>query len=112
MDYHDAVRKLPVAKELKQKQLEALERIQKEDHGDNKAKIKQQKKDIQRLKEKLTAQDELIKGYADAVEHCDPKTAAVAKEHATVGQVVLAETAKLHEGDKQNRELWLSLIHI
>ena len=106
MDYHDAVRKLPEAKELKQKQLEALERIQKEDHGDNKAKIKQQKKDIQRLKEKLTAQDELIKGYADAVEHCDPKTAAVAKEHATVGQVVLAETAKLHEGDKQNRELW------
>jgi len=106
MDYHDAVRKLPEAQDLKQKQLEALERIQTEDHGDNKAKIKQQKKDIQRLNEKLTAQDELIKGYADAVEHCDPETAAVAKEHASVGQVVLSETAKLHEGDKQNRELW------
>ena len=106
MDYHDAVRKLPEAQDLKQKQLEALERIQTEDHGDNKAKIKQQKKDIQRLKEKLTAQDELIKGYAEAVEHSDPESAAVAKEHATVGQVVLSETAKLHEGDKQNRELW------
>ena len=106
MDYHDAVRKLPEAQDLKQKQLDALERIQAQDHGDNKGKLKQQKKDSQRLKEKLAVQDELIKGYSDAVEHCDPQIAATAKEHATIGQVVLSETAKLHEGDKQNRDLW------
>ncbi len=106
MDYHDAVRKLPEAEELKQKQLDALERIQSQDHGDDKSKLKQQKKDTQRLKEKLALQDELITGCSGAVEHCDPQVAAVAKEHATIGQAVLEETAKLHEGDKQNRDLW------
>jgi len=52
MDYHSAVAKLPEAVELKQKQQEALERIQSQDHGDDKSKLKQQKKDLQRLKEK------------------------------------------------------------
>jgi len=106
MDYHAAVRELPKAQELKQKQLEALDRIQSQDHGDDKGKLRQQKKDVQRLKEKLILQDELIDGYSGAVEHCDPKIAAVAKEHVTVGEAVLSETAKLHEGDRQNRDLW------
>ncbi len=106
MDYHAAVQKLPEAQELKQKQLEALERIQSADHGDNKGKLKQQKKDIQRLKEKLTVQDELIASYTSALEDCDPQVAEVAKQHAQVGQQVLAETARLHEGDTENRALW------
>jgi len=62
MDYHAAVRELPKAQDLKQKQLEALDRIQSQDHGDDKGKLRQQKKDVQRLKEKLTLQDELIDG--------------------------------------------------
>ena len=78
MDYHDAVRKLPEAQDLKQKQLDALERIQAQDHGDNKGKLKQQKKDSQRLKEKLAVQDERIIGYSDAVERCDPQIASTA----------------------------------
>ena len=106
MDYHSAVKKLPEAEELKQKQLDALERVGSEDHGDNKAKSKQQKKDIQRLKEKLTTQDELIASYKNAVEGCSAEVAEVARQHANIGQEVLLETAKLHEGDKENRQLW------
>jgi len=106
MDYHSAVAKLPEAKELKKKQQDALERIQSQDHGDDKSKLKQQKKDLQRLKEKLTAQDELIAGLTATVDNCDPEVASVAREHATVGEEVLHETVKLHEGDKTNRDLW------
>ncbi len=106
MDYHSAVKKLPEAEGLKQKQLDAVERVQAEDHGDNKGKLKQQKKDLQRLKEKLVVQDELIKSYKSAVEECDPEVAEVAKQHASIGQRVLEETANLHSGSNENKALW------
>ena len=105
-DYHASVRKLPEARELKGKQLEALERIQSQDHSDNKAKLKQQKKDVQRLKEKLSQQDELIASHVTLVENCDPQVASTAQEHSQIESEVLAETARLHEGDKENRDLW------
>ena len=106
VDYHDAGRKLPEARDLKQKQLDALSRIESQDHGDDKSKRKQQKKDIQRLHEKIAVQDELIAAYADAVENCEPSLAQVASAHPDIGKTVLLETAKLHEGDAENRALW------
>lgn len=106
MDYHSAVKKLPEAEDLKRKQLDAVERVQAEDYGDNKGKLKQQKKDLQRLKEKLVVQDELIKSYKSAVEECDPEVAEVAKQHAGIGQRVLEETANLHSGGNENKALW------
>ncbi len=106
MDYHSAVKKLPEAEALKQKQLDAVERIEAEDHGNNKGKLKQQKKDLQRLAEKLAVQDELIQSYKSAVEDCDPEVAEVAKKHASIGQQVLEETAKLHAGGNENKALW------
>lgn len=36
----------------------------------------------------------------------DDRLIAVANEHADIGQKVLAETAALHAGDKENLELW------
>ena len=106
MDYHAAGRKLPEATDLKQKQVDALARVQGEDHGDNKAKVKQQKKDVQRLKEKIATQDELIEAFSDTVQNSDPQTVSVAKEHSQVEKAVLEETARLHEGDTENRALW------
>jgi len=106
MDYHAAGRKLPEASELKQKQLDALQSIQGEDHSGDKSKTKQQKKDIQRLNEKIAAQDDLILDFENTLQNSDPKTISVAKEHADIERAVLAETASLHEGDKENRALW------
>jgi len=106
MDYHTAVEKQPEAQALKQKQLEALQRIQSEDHGDNKAKLKQQKKDVQRLKEKLAVQDELIASFESAVKDCDPAISEVAIKHPDIGRQVLVETAKLHGADNENKALW------
>lgn len=106
VDYHSAVAKLPEAQELKQKQLDALARIQNENHGDDKGKLKKQKKDTQRLKEKLVVQDEIIASLSSSIEDCSEDTVAVATQHADVGRDVLLETAKLHEGDRENRDLW------
>lgn len=106
VDYHGVVARLPEAKEVKQKQLEALERIQAENHGDDKGKIKKQKKDVQRLTEKLAVQDELITGLSSSIAEYDAVTVTVAKQHASIGTDVLLETAKLHEGDQENRDLW------
>ena len=108
MDYHAAVAKLPEVHDTIAKQQAALSRIQSEDHADNKAKAKQQKKDIARLNEKLTAQQELVSGLISTIEavKSDSTLYAVAKEHPQIGQSVLAETVKLHEGDAENKGLW------
>ncbi len=105
VDYHGAAKALPEAQELKQKQLGALEKIQAQDHTDDKAKLKKVKKDIQRLKEKIALQDELIVGFTKTL-NSDAEIQAVAAQHPTIANDVLVETAKLHEGDKENRELW------
>ncbi|HYW80522.1 MAG TPA: arginine--tRNA ligase, partial [Thermoguttaceae bacterium] len=41
-----------------------------------------------------------------AVVQSDPVLSRLAAEHAEIGTAVLAETAKLHEGDEENLRLW------
>ena len=55
----------------------------------------------QSLKKKL--QDTQAK--IEAVQS-DPELASLAAEHQGIGQAVLQETAKLHQGDAENLELW------
>jgi len=51
----------------------------------------------------------LVRKVADAKPEeleADPEAAALAARHLDAGREVLAETAKLHEGDPENRALW------
>jgi len=51
----------------------------------------------------------LVRRVADAKPDelaLDPQAAALAAEHPGAGREVLAETARLHEGDPENRALW------
>jgi arginyl-tRNA synthetase len=51
----------------------------------------------------------LVRKVADAKPEelaADPAAAALAARHPDAGREVLAETAKLHEGDPENRALW------
>ena len=51
----------------------------------------------------------LVRKVADAKPEelaADPEAAALAASHPDAGREVLAETAKLHEGDPENRALW------
>ncbi len=108
MDYHSARRKLPEAQDTLDKQQQALERIKGTDTTNDKAKAKQQKKDINRLGEKITAQNELLQQLSSTIESLESDAALLetAKQHSAVEQEVLSETVKLHGGDGENRALW------
>ncbi|MEM7256766.1 MAG: arginine--tRNA ligase [Pseudomonadota bacterium] len=107
MDYHGALKQLPAAQELLHKQQLALERVSAEKH-DDKAKQKKQKKDIARLNEKMSEQGELIAGLEKNIAGAQeqPDFLKVAQAHPDIAQNVLAETARLHEGDTENKGLW------
>ncbi|OED38683.1 arginine--tRNA ligase [Chromatiales bacterium (ex Bugula neritina AB1)] len=107
MDYHSAVRKLPEAREALEKMQLAQERVSATE-ASGKSEIKQKKKDISRLNEKIAAQTEVIEGLAGTIEKvkADAALLSVANEHAAVGQAVLDETVRLHSGNPQNREYW------
>lgn len=53
----------------------------------------------------VRAEIEAAQAKIDSVEQ-DPKLAAIAAQHADVPAAVLRETAKMHEGDPENRALW------
>ena len=108
IDYHAAVQKLPEAKELLEKQNAALQKVLAyEPSGDKKA-DKQNKKDQQNLRDKITDQKKLIESLeAKIATVCDNAALLVdANSHSDIGDCVLAETARLHEGDEQNMKLW------
>lgn len=108
MDYHSAIAKLPEASDTLEKQQVALERVKTQEPGEDKAKAKQQRKDVARLNEKISAQNEQIHGLNSTIEAilADASLSAAAAGHPQVGKSVLEETARLHAGDTENRRLW------
>ncbi len=108
MDYHSAVAKLPEAKELLEKQEAALEKLKAQEPTGDKAADKKNRKDIGRLSEKIKDQSDLIFQLGNKIDlvQQDESTKLLAVNHADVSAMVLAETAKLHEGDEENQKLW------
>ncbi len=108
MDYQGARRKLPEVQETLDKQQQALERVKGTDTHDDKAKIKQQKKDINRLAEKIAMQQEQLQKLGSTIASLESDAALLdtARQHESVEQEVLSETVKLHAGDSENRALW------
>ena len=58
------------------------------------AQVAQARSELDELREKLAAVDD------------DPELSGLAAAHADIGRQVLQETARLHEGDPTNRQLW------
>ena len=112
MDYHSAVAKLPEAKELLEKQKAALEKVTATDPGDDKAAKKKQKKDTQSLNGKIKDQTELVESLAKKIADVDADSAMKEQfsSHANIGSDVLIETAKLHDGDAENKKLWVEFL--
>ncbi len=75
--------------------------------GDKKAdkKSSQQLHKLDRQREDLQAEMSWLVKKIDEAD-ADHTFAEIAREHAGVDQAVLAETAKLHEGDEENLRLW------
>ena len=108
MDYHDAVKALPDATDLLTIQQSALERVQAEVPGNDKAALKKQKKDVHALSDKINAQKQAIENLQQKIAAVDndPEFKQIADAHPDIATAVLTETAKLHEGDAENIKLW------
>jgi len=105
MDYHEGKAKLPRLEERLAQQTAALEDARRQ------AGLSPDKNAKKALRRAEAAVDEL-RGEIDALTDSlaavddDSVIAALAAEHADIGQAVLAETAKLHAGDEENLRLW------
>ena len=69
---------------------------------------KRGKKELQRLQAKLNEDASSLNKLRELlnnVEH-DPQLRELANAHENINQAVLAETVKLHEGDRENLALW------
>ncbi|MCP4081726.1 MAG: arginine--tRNA ligase [Planctomycetaceae bacterium] len=108
IDYHNSVAKLPDAKALLEKQEQLFAEFSATDPGEDKALAKKLKKDTKSIKSKIAAQKEMIQSLVQTIEtvESDPATHDLANRHPQIAQNVLAETAQLHAGDIENKELW------
>ncbi len=108
MDYQDAVRTLPAARELLQKQQAALSRIQETPASSDKKEEKQRQKDIGALNQKIAEQHESIASIEKTIANVssDPSMAEMVTQHPEIGRAVLDETSALHAGDATNVKLW------
>ena len=87
---------------LKEKQSAATEK------GD----IKKIKKELSAVSKRLDSQKENgngLKAKIDAIES-NPDLVGIANAHPEIGHQVLLETAKLHEGDEENKKLWTEFL--
>jgi arginyl-tRNA synthetase len=108
VDYHAAAHKLPTLKQDFATKKEELQELEITTLPLGKQELKQHKKAISKLHEKLGETQELIDSLENKVSdvESDPALAHLATEHADIGQAILAETAKLHESDAENLALW------
>jgi arginyl-tRNA synthetase len=107
VDYHAGIAALPKQKTRITEIESRLKALVPPAESDKNAKKKYQA-DLRKLESTLAEATEEIAALAAkqaAVEN-DPRLSVLAREHATIGNAVLAETAKLHAGDAENLALW------
>jgi arginyl-tRNA synthetase len=107
VDYHEGLAELPRVREQLAQAQRSTQGDSAEIPGDAKAR-KKSAADRKRAQQALDALRERVtdlEGKLAAVD-ADPALAALAKRHIDIGAAVLAETARLHEGDTENVRLW------
>jgi arginyl-tRNA synthetase len=108
MDYHGAQAELPRLRgRIAEREAAVSQARQAVPAGDKKGE-KQAAKGLRRLESDLEESREELAGLMAklAAVDRDPVLSKLAAEHRDIGAAVLAETAKLHAGDEENRRLW------
>ncbi|QEG40394.1 arginine--tRNA ligase [Roseimaritima ulvae] len=109
IDYHNAVAELSHAQAsatLLRKEADAAAEMAQEMAAKPQAKkLKKAADSAARKATAAAAQVRSLQAKIDAVE-ADPQLAGRAAEHPGIANAVLTETAKLHQGDAENRQLW------
>ena len=103
MDFHEGRAKLPGLREKLSYEERALAERRQAAASDKKAakELRRVEASLAELRKEIEALEAKL-----AREEADPQFAPLAAEHREVGALVLAETAKLHAGDEENRALW------
>jgi len=108
MDYHSTKKQLPVTQTELTTAQEQVEQLKATPETDDKKANKKRKKELNNAisaVKKLTGKIEGAQASIQAVES-SPELAALASDHAKIGNAALLETAALHEGDETNLALW------
>jgi arginyl-tRNA synthetase len=106
--YYESLAATPGAERTLAEQQAMLAKLSQEQLGATKQEQKHQEKERRQLANRLAESRETLeelRAKMAAVES-HPELFALAKQHPDIGQQVLAETAKLHAGDAENRRLW------
>jgi arginyl-tRNA synthetase len=107
VDYHAAIAELPKQRAQLDARTAELTRMEAEKLADPKEAKKYDKAIRQKRESLAEAKDELA-GLEKKVAKVEADTTLkkLAAEHPEIGAAVLRETAKLHEGDAENKRLW------
>ena len=113
VDYHAAKSKVDgVADKIIELSGEVAALKESQSAATEKADIKKIKKQLSAVSKRLDAQKETgdgLKAKIDVIES-NPELVGIANKHTELGQQVLLETAKLHEGDEENKKLWTEFL--
>jgi arginyl-tRNA synthetase len=113
VDYHSAKLKVdPIADKLIELSGQLSAAKKKQAAATEKPDVKKAKKEVSAIQKRIDAQKETgnsLKAKIEAVES-DAALLETANGHREIGQQVLLETAKLHEGDEENKKLWTEFL--
>ena len=113
VDYHAAKSKIDdVAKTVAELESQLKGAKEKQAAATEKPDIKKAKKEISAIQKRLTSQKEAHSSLAAKIDtiECNPELLKTAQSHTSIGTDVLLETAKLHEGDEENKKLWTEFL--
>ncbi|MCH2129355.1 MAG: arginine--tRNA ligase [Pirellulaceae bacterium] len=105
MDFHEGCADLSGIKQEIEKQQALLSQQETAAGGKPNKHTKKQLRSLRDKLDGLIERRDSILTLVSEVE-ADPQIGTLAEDHADIARNVLAETAKLHEGDNENRELW------
>ena len=103
--YNDKQKGLPALQQKVSKAEAKLAEAEHEEAQEENKKTKKKRKQAQKRVEDLSKQLATKSKKLEELEE-DPEFMAMALAHPYIAHAVLLETAKLHDGDKQNRALW------
>jgi arginyl-tRNA synthetase len=106
--YHEDLAALPELKKQIERQEKVVYDLAAADPPTDKAAAKQADKAIKRAEDNLDVLRVSLAAMHQRISRVegDPAIEAHAKRHPNIGTAVLAETAKLHAGDDENRRIW------
>ncbi len=113
VDYHAAKGKVDdVADKIIELNGQLSDLKEKQAASSDKAETKKIKKQISAVQKRLESQQESGKSLQSKIEavESDASLNEVANAHQNIGEEVLLETARLHEGDEVNKKLWTEFL--